>query len=109
MLPLACLNIFSVGTAAAVSYAHTLRVSQGVVTCIASDEEGERLLVGNATGGLSVLSLVQGRGKVAEVASEGEDSAVLLNALNVGVQEFSDDEGDDEEDSEEAADSEEGA
>lgn len=105
MLPLACLNIFSIGGAATASYTHTLRVAPGVVTCIGADEDGERLLVGNATGGLSVLSLAQGRGKAAVVAAEGQETAVLLNALDVGVQEFSDDEGDEdsEEDGEEEA------
>lgn len=98
MLPLACLNVFSVGGGTPVSYAHTLRVAPGVVTCIGSDAEGARLLVGNATGGLSVLSLGQGQGKAkAQDVDAGDDAAVLLTALDVGVQEFSDDEGDDDE------------
>ncbi|MEW5302463.1 MAG: hypothetical protein WDW36_005245 [Sanguina aurantia] len=98
MLPLACLNVFSVGGGAAVSYAHTLRVAPGVVTCIGSDAEGARLAVGNATGGLSVLSLGQGQGKAtAQDVGAGDDAAALVTALDVGVQEFSDDEGDDAE------------
>ncbi|PNH07303.1 Mitochondrial division protein 1 [Tetrabaena socialis] len=114
-VPTACINVHAVSPAPAnpelllTQQLYTLQLGPGVVTCMTGSSDEHSVLAGGATGTLWALQLVRGSSAAAVAAAERAAAAAegceMVDALEVGAAEFSDDEyesdGEDEEDADE--------